>query len=549
MNNNLEEKTTTEDEGEKDKNANQNEQKPEPENEIRSRLRKNPKKTVLLYSQEDLNKYEKKKNKTDLNDDELNLMKSIIEKLKFHPKSLYFKNPAVRQLDTKKLKEEYKAIIPHPMDLGTSLRKVNKNKYNTFQEFYDDLNLIWDNAQIYNESGSEVYEHAEFMRGYMEEIFKENDLDDKVIHKERKNINDDNKEKETPNDANQKEDEEKHKENEKDKEADSCEKIEINMDKEESNKTMIGKKRKYKKHKNKIKDEENDKKNNEEESTPVIDIKKSEEVQDSLETKSPENSTNSKKRIKTKYLSSASQFKKSKIHKNLNDNYEGNLENLKKLQEKTTKKNKEKKALKESQETDKDKSQEKEIKEEESNENNESSELSENKSNKEDQKDNLKKELNTNENNQNNNINNENKNMNNSSDQVNSCNNEENNIENKNNMNNCNKGENVDNNIVPKIENNDEKQYKTEDILNKQEENNWTEEKIKIYAHKIAKRLDKLPDEDMFNLLEYIESIRPQAIVDKGDYINIDMTMFKGETYSLVYNYIENMIFRNSIIY
>ena len=84
---NLDEKTTTEEEGEKEKdkekekNLNQKEAKPE-ENEMRSKLRKNPKKTVLLYSQENLNKFEKKKKKSDLKDEDLKLMKNVVDKLK-----------------------------------------------------------------------------------------------------------------------------------------------------------------------------------------------------------------------------------------------------------------------------------------------------------------------------------------------------------------------------------------------------------------------------------------------------------------------------------
>ncbi len=143
-------------------------------------------------------------------------MKSIVEKLKINPKSYYFKNPAIRQLDTKKLKEEYKSIISHPMDLGTSMRKINNSKYNTFQEFYDDLNLIWDNAQIYNEVGSEVYEHAEYMRNYMEKLFNDEELVDKVVHKEKVNKEEnENKEKIEPNkDEKNKEENEKENKNE-----------------------------------------------------------------------------------------------------------------------------------------------------------------------------------------------------------------------------------------------------------------------------------------------------------------------------------------------
>ena len=189
-------------------------------------------------------------------------MKSIVEKLKGNHKSLYFRTSAIRQFDNKRDKEIYKSIISHPMDLSNILRKLNNKKYNSYQEFYDDLNLIWDNAQTFNKNSSIIYLDAEYMRNYMEKIFKEKELNDKVIHKER--IKKDEKEEEN-NEENEEENEEKNeeknedenyipeKEDIKNKEINYNQNLKIEFNDEDFDNALIGKKRKKKKHRHKHK--------------------------------------------------------------------------------------------------------------------------------------------------------------------------------------------------------------------------------------------------------------------------------------------------------
>ena len=43
-----------------------------------------------------------------------------------------------------------RAVIKHPMDLGTVLRKVKTQSYKSKRAFNEDLELIWDNCLIYN---------------------------------------------------------------------------------------------------------------------------------------------------------------------------------------------------------------------------------------------------------------------------------------------------------------------------------------------------------------------------------------------------------------
>ena len=68
------------------------------------------------------------------------------------------------------------------------------------------------------------------------------------------------------------------------------------------------------------------------------------------------------------------------------------------------------------------------------------------------------------------------------------------------------------------------------------------EEKYIFLRNLIAKQLDKLSDENMFGLIEYIEKIRPEAILENPDNkINIDMNMFIEDTYSKLIDYLRDL--------
>ena len=411
------------------------------DNEIRSRLRKNPKKTVLLYSAENLNKLEKKKKviQTDLKEEDLKLFKTIIEKLKAQPESYYFRTSPFKQFETKEDKQIYKSIISHPMDLLHITKKINNLKYATYQDFYNDIVLIWDNAQTFNLKDSVFYADAEYMRNYTEKIFKEKKIDDKVKHKEKKEI---------PNEDENNEEEKKEENNyELDNEENNSEKDDVNKDK-----NYIGKKRKKIENNESDYNEEKDKLE-EELGNPIIDIKNSDN--ENMGIKNKKNNKNS----------NSNQFKKSPSSKSSLPNNEKKLENI--LQNTNDKNNNNKSP-------------------EDKMENN--------------------KENNTN-----------------------------NNDENKNSENN-----NNNNNVYTE-------EYKSDEIKKINEKFKMNEDLIKSYSYKIARKLDKLTDEDMFDLIEFIETIKPEAIIDNENLVNIDMTKFEGETFINVYNFVENAILKNSI--
>ena len=47
------------------------------------------------------------------------------------------------------------------MDLSTVKKKLDEGKYSSYQAFFDDIQLIWNNCKTYNISESEIYMMAE----------------------------------------------------------------------------------------------------------------------------------------------------------------------------------------------------------------------------------------------------------------------------------------------------------------------------------------------------------------------------------------------------
>ena len=49
------------------------------------------------------------------------------------------------------------------MDLGTIKENIMSGKYSTYEEVFNDIQLIWDNCKLYNMLGSEIYKVCEKM--------------------------------------------------------------------------------------------------------------------------------------------------------------------------------------------------------------------------------------------------------------------------------------------------------------------------------------------------------------------------------------------------
>ncbi len=63
----------------------------------------------------------------------------------------------------------------------------------------------------------------------------------------------------------------------------------------------------------------------------------------------------------------------------------------------------------------------------------------------------------------------------------------------------------------------------------------------------IARNLDKIKDDDMFGLIDYIEAICPKAVVEKTpNSMKIDVECFTNVVYQKVWEYVQKVVTRKN---
>jgi len=70
----------------------------------------------------------------------------------------------------------YFEIIAHPIDLGTISENIQNQKYIRFSQISDDVELVWKNAETYNEPGSIICVCANEGRKIFKKICRENTI-------------------------------------------------------------------------------------------------------------------------------------------------------------------------------------------------------------------------------------------------------------------------------------------------------------------------------------------------------------------------------------
>jgi hypothetical protein len=65
---------------------------------------------------------------------------------------------------------DYPLIVAKPMDLSTVRKKIKGQKYDSLTDVVSDLQLIWENAKLYNSDDSLVYTQAEAMEAHMKQL-------------------------------------------------------------------------------------------------------------------------------------------------------------------------------------------------------------------------------------------------------------------------------------------------------------------------------------------------------------------------------------------
>ena len=53
--------------------------------------------------------------------------------------------------------------VPKPMGIETVKENLTFGKYMTFEDFFADVQLIWDNAKLFNANNTEIFKLAEKM--------------------------------------------------------------------------------------------------------------------------------------------------------------------------------------------------------------------------------------------------------------------------------------------------------------------------------------------------------------------------------------------------
>lgn len=96
--------------------------------------------------------------KASIKPEDTNSLMALLNQIEKEPKAEPFKDP----VDWKALDlQDYPKIVKRPIDLSTIKDSLNNNRYETYDQFFGDIQLIWDNCKSYNIAESEIYRMAE----------------------------------------------------------------------------------------------------------------------------------------------------------------------------------------------------------------------------------------------------------------------------------------------------------------------------------------------------------------------------------------------------
>ena len=85
--------------------------------------------------------------KSDIRKEDVGRLKEVLNEIEEDPKSFEFREPVPwKDLGL----TDYPEIIKKPMDLRTVRKNLSKGRYKRYDEFYREIQLIWDNCKTYN---------------------------------------------------------------------------------------------------------------------------------------------------------------------------------------------------------------------------------------------------------------------------------------------------------------------------------------------------------------------------------------------------------------
>jgi hypothetical protein len=97
--------------------------------------------------------------------------KNILEQILKTLKSDLNAGPFINTIEEEVL-QDYIKFIKKPMYLNLIENKLKNDEYPCAREFFEDLQLIWDNCKFYNQETSEIYKQADFLEKKTEELIK-----------------------------------------------------------------------------------------------------------------------------------------------------------------------------------------------------------------------------------------------------------------------------------------------------------------------------------------------------------------------------------------
>jgi hypothetical protein len=100
---------------------------------------------------------------------ELEFCKEFTDKLIKHPLALPYVRPVNPQLDNA---PDYLERIQRPMDLGTIKTNLENNHYPNSRAWSADIQLVWQNAKLYNAKKTLLHESAERLSQKCQKMLK-----------------------------------------------------------------------------------------------------------------------------------------------------------------------------------------------------------------------------------------------------------------------------------------------------------------------------------------------------------------------------------------
>ncbi len=99
----------------------------------------------------------------------LEILQELID---FEVDGIRIGDPFLEEVSRKDFPDYYQ-LIKHPMALNSVRKHINGNRMRSLDQFIEEINLIWQNAQLYNEEESLIYQDSKTLQDYFQKRIEE----------------------------------------------------------------------------------------------------------------------------------------------------------------------------------------------------------------------------------------------------------------------------------------------------------------------------------------------------------------------------------------